>query len=606
MTDDAGGDVGAIQCWHLALSTTEPVQPPTDMTITNMVGNTVTFRWTPSPAGDQPTGYVFEGGVTPGQVLASIPSGVPSLTLGVPTGSFFVRVKAVSGSTTSGASNELPILRRRAGRPLRPEQLAADTQQPQPRADLAQHLRRRADVAVPDVTGAITATLPLPLVEGFTDSGVPDGAYNFSVRAANAAGGSPASNIRGATFAAANGCTGAPAVPANFRAFKSGQTIFVDWDPPGIGGAVSFYVLNVTGNLAATIPTSVRALSGAVPAGAYNLSLAAVNQCGVEHRDPDDCHQHPLRRTRRRGSPASRQPSRSRLARGRDAAYWDVVTLPPTSTFSSVDLDQLAARGITIADAEAQLALLRTPPAPIVLDCPCTVGDGITRIDPDDGQPALLALGDEAAASGRVTKLVPASGAASRMFKELIAAQQSTERPSNGEAARTLFTRLDAFPFAHGLLRAVSGIAGTPASDAEERAVLRALLDELGYARLPKGLIPFHHGTPPRTAFEEHLFDAAWYTRQADGTCRLHFTVAGDCRDAFQHALDAAAPLVAARHPGTRLAVTFSEQVPATDTLAGDRDGGPFRTADGALLFLLGGHGARLATWRRWAVTSSS
>ena len=146
---------------------------------------------------------------------------MPSLTLGVPTGSFFVRVKAVSGSTTSGASNELPIY---VGVPVAPS-APSNLLLTRNNRNLELTWRNTFAGGAPtslflDVTGAITATLPLPLVEGFTYSGVPDGAYNFSVRAANAAGGSPASNIRGATFAAANGCTGAPAVPANFRAFK--------------------------------------------------------------------------------------------------------------------------------------------------------------------------------------------------------------------------------------------------------------------------------------------------------------------------------------------------------------------------------------------------
>ena len=264
--------------------------------------------------------------------------------------------------------------------------------------------------------------------------------------------------------------------------------------------------------------------------------------------------------------------------------------MPISSSFSADDLAQLAARGVPPAEAEAQLALLHTAPPPIVLDRPCTVGDGIAQLAPESFA-TLLALGDAAAAAGRVTKFVPASGAASRMFKDLIAAQQSSDPPSSSDAAARFFARLDDFPFA-AEVRARSGVAGLPSDDAAERAVLRALLDDLGYARLPKGLVPFHHGAPPRTAFEEHLFDAAWYTRQADGTCRLHFTVAGEFRDAFARALVDATPRVLARHPGLRLEVTFSEQHPATDTLAADTQGQPFRQAGGTLLFRPGGHGA--------------
>ncbi|MEP7118882.1 MAG: proprotein convertase P-domain-containing protein [Acidobacteriota bacterium] len=287
VTDDLGGDVGAIQCWHLALIPTEPVQPPTDMTIANMTGNTVTFKWTPSPAGDAATSYVFEGGVTPGQVLASVPTTVENLTLNVPNGAYFVRVKAVSGGVTSSASNELPIY---VGVPV-PPSAPSNLLLTRNNSNLELTWRNTFAGAQPtslflDVTGAITTTLPLPVVESFTYSGVPDGAYTFAVRAANGAGVSAPSNSRNATFGAAAGCSGAPNVPANFRAFKSGQTITVDWDSPGIGSAVSFYVLSVTGGVAAVIPTTARSISGNVPSGSYNLSLTAVNQCGTSTATP--------------------------------------------------------------------------------------------------------------------------------------------------------------------------------------------------------------------------------------------------------------------------------------------------------------------------------
>ena len=280
ITDDAGLDVGSLACWTLAITTTEPVQPPTALSVTNITGNVVTFRWTPSPAGPAPTSFVFEGGVTPGQVLASVPTSVPALTLSVPNGAFFVRVRSFEGGIPSGASNELPIYVNVAALPSAPSNLLLTRNG----SALELTWRNTFEGAAPtglvlDVSGSIVASLPLPVSEHFAFNGVPAGSYNFTVRAVNGAGTSAASNVRSATFPSAT-CVGIPAVPANFRAYRIGSTVFVDWDPPGVGAAISYYVLNVTGALAATIPTPLRALSGAVPPGTYNLTVASVNACG--------------------------------------------------------------------------------------------------------------------------------------------------------------------------------------------------------------------------------------------------------------------------------------------------------------------------------------
>jgi hypothetical protein len=208
-----------------------------------------------------------------------------------------------------------------------------------------------------------------------------------------------------------------------------------------------------------------------------------------------------------------------------------------------------------------------------------------------------------------VTKFVPASGAATRMFKEAIAALNGTGRPSESSAVREFFAHLDAFPFSEEL-RARSGVAGTPSTEAEERTVLRVMLEDMRFAELPKGLIPFHRasrlqsGPVPRlpsgqagsarTAFEEQLLEGTGYTCAADRTCRMHFTVAPGLEGAFLAALEAARPLVETERPQSTLAVAFSEQQPSTDTVAIGADGELFRSASGGLLFRPSGHGALL------------
>ena len=264
--------------------------------------------------------------------------------------------------------------------------------------------------------------------------------------------------------------------------------------------------------------------------------------------------------------------------------------MPDPTAFSHSDQLQLSHHGITPEDAAAQLEYLRTPPPAIVLQRPCSVGDGIFRLTADE-QSALVGLGDAAAGAGRVAKFVPASGAATRMFKDLIAALHDSNGPSASPAARQLFEQLDAFPFG-AELRRLANVAGRPESDAEKRVLLDTLLNRMRYAQLPKALIPFHRADRPRTAFEEQLLEGTRYVRAEDGRSRMHFTVAPEFRDEFEGALRRVAPEVEARRPGARLDVGFSEQHPSTDTVALDDEGRPFRLADGSLLLRPGGHGA--------------
>jgi hypothetical protein len=260
--------------------------------------------------------------------------------------------------------------------------------------------------------------------------------------------------------------------------------------------------------------------------------------------------------------------------------------------FTDQDLSQLRQRGITPEEAADQMRLLRQGPHPIVLDRPCTVGDGIVRLEAaqhDD----LLEAGRQAALDGRVEKFVPASGAATRMFKDLIAALSSDPAPSAMPAARAFFERLDDYPFAPALRRH-SGISGPIASPDDERQILRMLLQDMRFAELPKALIPFHRHPAVRTAFEEQLLEGLGYTRSRDGVARTHFTVAPEFREEFDRLLAEVAPRVAGAVDHASLEVEFSEQHPSTDTLAATLDGEPFRTADGSLLFRPAGHGALL------------
>jgi len=259
-------------------------------------------------------------------------------------------------------------------------------------------------------------------------------------------------------------------------------------------------------------------------------------------------------------------------------------------SFSPQDQEQIEARGLTVAEAERQLRDLREGFPPVDLDRPATRGDGIVGIEPAE-MPGLMEAYQAAQRPGRVMKFVPASGAASRMFSDLLRARHAGRDPQPGSPAATFLDRVEEFAFA-SQLDAVLRRRGTDLAHADGISILAALLDDdgLALAARPKGLVPFHHHPDgPRTPFEEHVEEAIRLTLDHAGRGRIHFTVPAAFRDAIHaHLRDT----IAAR--GVDLAVELSVQEPATDTLALGDDDRPLRDDAGRLVFRPGGHGALL------------
>jgi hypothetical protein len=264
--------------------------------------------------------------------------------------------------------------------------------------------------------------------------------------------------------------------------------------------------------------------------------------------------------------------------------------------FTPADVEQLRDRGIAVEEASRQLDLLRDPPPRRPLDRPALVGDGIVRI-PEERTAELIQLAELAARQGRCLKMVPASGAASRMFASLLAARAS--RRCDVHDSRVLMERLHEFPFLEEL-RSELAFEGYDldilhgAGNCLE--ILDALLgpDGLALADRPKGLLAFHrYAGGVRLAFEEHLVEAAAYACDADGLARAHFTVSPEHLDRFREAAEAARPGYE-RGLGVRLDIGFSVQSPSTDTVAATLDGEPFRDDAGRVLLRPAGHGALL------------
>ena len=247
--------------------------------------------------------------------------------------------------------------------------------------------------------------------------------------------------------------------------------------------------------------------------------------------------------------------------------------------FSPHDIEGFESRGISQADVERQLAQFASGFPYAKLARACTPGDGIVQISEAD-QERLLDGFEAVCATGRASKFVPASGAASRMFKPLLAVL-------NGEGAAADQTMAEDF---HA--RAADFAFELPTGDLE--SVLSAALTKggLNLAGIPKGLIPFHRYTDhSRTAFAEHLAEGLATCADDRGTVRLHFTVSPEFEDHIAaHLAEAKARLA----PDVEIRFTFSIQHPATDTIAVDPDNVPFRDDAGQLVFRPGGHGALL------------
>ncbi|MCK4881332.1 MAG: DUF4301 family protein [Bacteroidales bacterium] len=262
--------------------------------------------------------------------------------------------------------------------------------------------------------------------------------------------------------------------------------------------------------------------------------------------------------------------------------------------FTQKDLQQIRSKGISIDDINQQIKHFQHgfPPADITM--PATPGKGVMLLTEGD-QEHFKNIYLDNAPDNRIIRFVPASGAASRMFKSLFNALEKLEGKelteqqewiANKKDIKRFFKKLESYPFYEDL------------SQQEEVEPVRILLQLLGreglhYGNKPKGLLKFHKysETDRRTAFEEHIREAVKYCGSRDGMVRMHLTVSSDHLDGFQTEAARILPKIE-RETEVTIDLSFSFQKPETDTIAVDSENEPFRNPDGRLLFRPGGHGA--------------
>jgi len=256
------------------------------------------------------------------------------------------------------------------------------------------------------------------------------------------------------------------------------------------------------------------------------------------------------------------------------------------------DFDQIKTKGISNELVEKQIKQFNTGFPYSNLQKAATPGDGIIASSDDD---RYISIYNKAIKNGMDTlKFVPASGAATRMFKALFEFIHSSESKAaelaNEEPYREFFERFDDFAFASDLKHVLSK---DDISTKSNKEIISALLLEhgLNYGKLPKGLLKFHsQNNVVDTPVEEHLKEAALYAC-SKGTGRVHFTVSPEHHDLFKKQIASSQARIEQRY-NIKFDVEFSFQKQSTDTIAVNPDNTPFRQADDSLLFRPAGHGA--------------
>lgn len=271
--------------------------------------------------------------------------------------------------------------------------------------------------------------------------------------------------------------------------------------------------------------------------------------------------------------------------------------------FTKDDLTQLSRKGISEEMAMEQVSNFEKGFPFIKLAAPATTSSGLLKLTDRQLEEFVSYFEQESGKLG-ILKFVPASGAATRMFKDLftwrdqlgqgISARQLRKQDP---AADVFFSSIKTFAFWDDL-SSLFEEKGKDINDLlrneEYGTLLSALLDDegLGYAMLPKGLLKFHrYDDAVRTPLEEHLVEGAHYACDNMSTVKIHFTVSSEHRGRFVNHIG---DVLKAYEEffGLRFEIKFSVQKPSTDTLAVDLTNKPFREPDGTLLFRPGGHGA--------------
>lgn len=266
---------------------------------------------------------------------------------------------------------------------------------------------------------------------------------------------------------------------------------------------------------------------------------------------------------------------------------------------NNMDRALLAQKGISEQKFEEQLRYFENGFPFLKLSAAASVEKGILQLGDADVQKYLDVWDSYLTANAhKVVKFVPASGAASRMFKDIFAFCDAPYDVPTTDFEKTFFENITVAAFYDDLNDACQHLYGQTVQsliqNGRYKEVAKAMLSKegLNYGGLPKGLLKFHtYEEGARTPLEEHLVEGALYAKLNNGEVHVHFTVSPEHRNMFEALVNDKAAFYSQKF-GVKYIISFSEQKPSTDTVAVNSDNTPFRQADGSLLFRPGGHGA--------------
>ena len=262
------------------------------------------------------------------------------------------------------------------------------------------------------------------------------------------------------------------------------------------------------------------------------------------------------------------------------------------------DKDFIAKKGISEEKLNAQLNNFKTGFPFLKLAGAASPEKGITIPSAEEKKAYLAAWDQYLQGNGKVLKFVPASGAASRMFKDLFEFLDGDSNIPNNAFIEKFFANIKKFAFYKELdavlLEGEKKSVDQLIAEGNYKIIVDYLLGNKGlsYGKLPKGLLKFHsYEKGPRTPLEEHLVEGALYAGGKTGDVNVHFTVSPEHIELFKSLFVEKQAEYATQY-GVKYSVSFSEQKASTDTVAANPDNTPFRTEDGKILFRPGGHGA--------------
>lgn len=261
------------------------------------------------------------------------------------------------------------------------------------------------------------------------------------------------------------------------------------------------------------------------------------------------------------------------------------------------DIEKLNAQGINLADVQKQIDRFKTGFPFLEIVNFATNGKGITVLTSQESDKYAAIWDKYSQAEHSIIKFVPASGAASRMFKDLFEFLPSKSELPDNEFLKMFFENIRKFAFFDDLNTCCVSLKGKDIesliTDNRYKEVIELLLlkEGLNYGGSPKGLLKFHsYKDHNRTPLEEHLVEGSLYAKSSNGEVFLHFTVSPEHLGLFTKLIETVSHDYEEKLK-VKFNISFSEQKKKTDTIAVDENNQPFREGDD-LLFRPGGHGA--------------